>query len=775
MTKTLAQKTLFRILLAFFVASVFLPSLAFAVSPQPTGTEPWCFSYKTSASSQQLSRCLSTEVSCKSDAGSYDVTSKCGLATNPTVASSVPPSSFGDSTIALAKKAVSWVGDQVAEAAKGLLDATVGNVLEGIAWLIFIMAGFFLQSMAMIMDYSISMTIDSQLIGGLAFVNIGWTLIRDFSNMFFILALLYVAIKTVLGLAGNNTKSWVAHLIIAALLINFSLFLTKVVIDAGNVVAVSFWDKLKVQQGPATINSASTKILQGLDIQTILKKEENLNSGKKTNPSNTQMAMIYAGGAVFMFIAGYVFLAGALMMVTRTITLILLMVFSPFAFLSFALPGGGFGGAGSKWLESLIKQTFAAPLFIFMLYLNSVLIDSVDLFKLSVSKGDTFSSALSGNASSFAIIYNFILLIGFLIASIHIANEYAGKVGSGARGFAKKFIGTAVVGGGLATAGAAGRQVGGRLGKMTAESEKLQKMAESKNRATRWFANTALKTGDVAKRGTWDLRNAQVKGYGVASALGATGIKTGTGSTRSFETHGAVIGTRDLGNKAVRDFRGTESEKEILKTAEERFKNNPTARDAYLKDKLGTQYDAMRHKETRDKVAHDIAAKEKKDTIKAKVAEEKQIKDQLASGTITKEAAETALKSVAEAIGSAMSKSNPRDVADMFSLYATSNAFTSNLNKQALHVIHQRNDEGKYDTLKASDGSPLDVTSHITESVMNGPNEATKKYLVSTEGQRKLFNFNVEKYAETYNAPEKKMQETKEFRDKMKTIKEQNR
>ena len=763
MTKTLAQKTLFRILLAFFVASVFLPSLAFAVSPQPTGTEPWCFSYKTSASSQQLSRCLSTEVSCKSDAGSYDVTSKCGLATNPTVASSVPPSSFGDSTIALAKKAVGWVGDQVAEAAKGLLDATVGNVLEGIAWLIFIMAGFFLQSMAMIMDYSISMTIDSQLIGGLAFVNIGWTLIRDFSNMFFILALLYVAIKTVLGLAGNNTKSWVAHLIIAALLINFSLFLTKVVIDAGNVVAVSFWDKLKVQQGPATINSASTKMLQGLDIQTILKKEENLNSGKKTNPSNTQMAMIYAGGAVFMFIAGYVFLAGALMMVTRTITLILLMVFSPFAFLSFALPGGGFGGAGSKWLETLIKQTFAAPLFIFMLYLNSVLIDSVDLFKLSVSKGDTFSSALSGNASSFAIIYNFILLIGFLIASIHIANKYAGEVGSGARGFAKKFIGTAVAGGGLATAGAAGRQIGGRFGKMTAESEKLRKMAESKNRTSRWFANTAIKTGEVAKKGSFDLRNAPMGGLGLRAALGAGGVNAGTGSSRTYDTHGsALAGVALAGQKMgvnlpnTMTYRGSTKEEEIIKIANERYKLNPVARDQYLRDQLGTHYDAIRHKETRGKVAHDIVAKEKKDTIKTKVEEEKQIKGQLASGAVTKEAAEAALKSVAEAIGSAMSKSNPRDVADMFSLYATSNAFTSNLNKQALHVIHQRNDEGKYDTLKASDGSPLDVTSHITESVMNGPNEATKKYLLSAEGQRKLFNFNVEKYAEAYNAPEKK-------------------
>src|SRR3989338_4333342 len=161
-------------------------------------------------------------------------------------------------------RAASIVGSGVAE----LLGELVTKALEGLSWVILQVAGFFLQITAAIMELAIVMTIQMDL-SKLAVVTVGWTAVRDFANMFFIFALLYIAIQTILGLAGGGAKRVLAHVIIAALLINFSLFATKVVIDSGNILAVTIWDKIQTQQGSTMQHGAAPKILGGLDLQTV--------------------------------------------------------------------------------------------------------------------------------------------------------------------------------------------------------------------------------------------------------------------------------------------------------------------------------------------------------------------------------------------------------------------------------------------------------------------------------------------------------------------------
>lgn len=697
---------------------------------------------------------------------------------------------------------IGTIASETTSAVGSLLGDVALSPIVGLSYLFFYVAGLFLSGMGSLLDIAISSTINSSFYDGLTVIDIGWTAVRDFSNMFFIFALLFIAIKTILGLAGSNTKQWVAHLIIAALLINFSLLATKVVIDAGNALAWGFWDQMSISSSTVTGSSATMNLMQGFKLQSIADPKDS--SGKPISLDATTKIIIYLGGGLLMFIAGYVFLAGAVMMIVRTVTLIILMILSPFAFLGFALPVAG--GFGNKWLSKLIGSTFVAPAFIAMLYLVSIIINSPDLFKLTDSNGLSMGGALAGDLSSFAIIYNYVLMIILILGALTVANAVsAGAADTGGR-WAKKIIGGGAVVGAIGV-GAAGRQLGGRVGKMTAESKKLREMAESGSRTQRFFANAALKTGEVAKKGTWDVRNANVKGYGVGSALGAAGISAGAGSKRSYETHGSVLsstpaaalvaGTAALATRgaekvlpegkalnavrasrdAVRDsvtYRGAEDEAAILKTAEERYKLNPVAKEKYLRDQLGPQYDALRHKETRDKIAHDVVVKERKDTIKTNVEESKELENKLAKGTITKEVAETTSKAIAKAIGDAMANLNSRDIADMLPLYATSSAFTGNLSKQDLHVIHQRQFDGKYDTLKDTvTNEPIDVLENVTKGVIAGHNEDAKKYLMSTEGQKRLFNFSVEKYAKASVVMEKSAEaaakaaaESKDFQDK---------
>src|SRR3989344_2790427 len=54
-------------------------------------------------------------------------------------------------------------------------------------------------------------------------VQIGWTISRDLANMAFILIMLLIAFGTVLRLEQYSVKKLIPKLVVAALLINFSL------------------------------------------------------------------------------------------------------------------------------------------------------------------------------------------------------------------------------------------------------------------------------------------------------------------------------------------------------------------------------------------------------------------------------------------------------------------------------------------------------------------------------------------------------------------------
>ena len=64
------------------------------------------------------------------------------------------------------------------------------------------------------------------------FVTNAFAAVRDIANIFFIIALLYVAIKTILDIGVTNSKKTIGVIVIVALLINFSLFFTQIIIDS---------------------------------------------------------------------------------------------------------------------------------------------------------------------------------------------------------------------------------------------------------------------------------------------------------------------------------------------------------------------------------------------------------------------------------------------------------------------------------------------------------------------------------------------------------------
>ena len=114
-----------------------------------------------------------------------------------------------------------------------------GCILQFVYWTFYTLGGWLLAIAASFFNFFIKITLGSEFLKS-PFVSHAWAVVRDLSNIFFILILLYVAVKMILGLGGHDAKKMIVQVIIMALLINFSMFFTHVVIDTSNMLALVF-------------------------------------------------------------------------------------------------------------------------------------------------------------------------------------------------------------------------------------------------------------------------------------------------------------------------------------------------------------------------------------------------------------------------------------------------------------------------------------------------------------------------------------------------------
>lgn len=312
-----------------------------------------------------------------------------------------------------------------------------------------------------ILDLSVKYTLTDMtaLVNNVSIVNIGWTVFRDLANIFFIFLILWLAISTILGLSGGTMKT-LLRIILAAVLINFSLFITKAVIDAGNIIALHFYTLITGEGG-----SLSGVFMSGLKLSTIY------NADAIGALTGSKLIIVGVFGSILILVAAWVFLAAALMFVYRAITLIVLMILSPLAFVSWVIPG--LSKHTGAWWDKLFKQTFFAPIFMVMTFVVGKALQSGASFSraqsnnLAVTLNDL--NSVAQNPDSAGVFINFILLIGMLVAALIVANSL------GARGATTMMAwGKAIQGAGT---GIIGRNLAGRGAQAIADTEAFKRFA----------------------------------------------------------------------------------------------------------------------------------------------------------------------------------------------------------------------------------------------------------------------------------------------------------
>src|SRR3989338_59219 len=324
-------------------------------------------------------------------------------------------------------------------------------------------------------------------LSGIDAVTIGWTITRDIANIFFIFALLIIAIATILRLESYGAKQLLPKLIIIALLINFSLVIAFTVVDASNILALAFIKEI----GNPSISTNIATVLQlgkitntetlsstkhtpidpkkaiSAGMETVIKTQANqeftsdsavlMASPVEQNKLDENIIRFFwqATILILQLTLIFVFVALSVMLLVRSVALIIIFVLAPLGFLASVLPATR--GYSSQWWKKLFEWSFFFPASAFMIFLALS-------FGAQMSQG--LKSGGGGNqVINTGVLFSYFATVAFLMGSLVVAKQMgivgaAAAIGIGvgmaksARGYAGRVSGRAAMRYGVGPAGA---------------------------------------------------------------------------------------------------------------------------------------------------------------------------------------------------------------------------------------------------------------------------------------------------------------------------------
>lgn len=303
-----------------------------------------------------------------------------------------------------------------------------GTIMIGGAGSIVNLGGKFLN-----FSIDISILKMSGIVKDLGSINAAWKVFRDLANVFFIFILIYIAISTILGASSGQTKKMLINVILVALFINFSMFATKVVIDASNIVTVQFYNS--ISQGiDVSENGLSQVFMNGSHFNTMF------NNVPERNYGEINFLLIGFLSIIFALVLAISLAAIGVLFLIRLVVFIMLIILSPLAFLGLTLPQLSEGW--NKWKKALTDQAIFAPFMMAMLWVVAAIINNKSFMSALHVTNPTVSwaNALGGTpGDSIYVVVNFAILIIMLIAGMAISKQWAGKSGDAILGMADKY------------------------------------------------------------------------------------------------------------------------------------------------------------------------------------------------------------------------------------------------------------------------------------------------------------------------------------------------
>ncbi|MBI5230247.1 MAG: hypothetical protein HY981_03055 [Candidatus Magasanikbacteria bacterium] len=374
-----------------------------------------------------------------------------------------------------------------------------------IAWLLEMIAGFLGKLILAVIDLLIVVSGYNNFIDA-DVVNTGWVLVRDVANMFYIFVMLVIAFGTMFKLEAYTWTKLLPRLIITAVVVNLSRTIMGVIIDFAQVIMITFVN------GYAA--AAGGNFAQGFSLDAMFKIKE----GAIAVGSNTDFKIIlaYLLATVMMAIALVVVSVFLAILIGRIITIWILVILAPIAFLMGTFPKGQeyYG----KWWKQFQNAVIVGPVLAFFLWLSLATMSGGNSWN-TISSGSALGGREletndlqigAGEAGSIEKIGSFVVSIAMLMIGLQMTQEL-GVMGAG-------------LAGGAASA--------------------IKSTATKVARAVAVPAAGVVATGGMGALGAWTLAGSAAAG-GLAN-LGIAGAVKGTKKVAGYvgKSVGTKVGTR---------------------------------------------------------------------------------------------------------------------------------------------------------------------------------------------------------------------------------------
>ncbi len=202
-------------------------------------------------------------------------------------------------------------------------------------------------------------------------VTLGWIVMRDLANMFFVFVLLAIAIGTILQQEKYSYRTLLPGFIMAAIMVNFSKTIAGFIIDISQVVMNTFVAAF------AQAGGGNFVVLLGIP-----KYMKLVAGGDITTSAFSSAGIILA--VIFTVISVIVVGMLTAMLVMRIVGLWFLVVLSPWAFILNLIPRGQ--SYAKKWWESFTNLVLVGPVMAFFLWLSLAVVAQVNQGVTDVSK-----------------------------------------------------------------------------------------------------------------------------------------------------------------------------------------------------------------------------------------------------------------------------------------------------------------------------------------------------------------------------------------------------
>ncbi len=299
-------------------------------------------------------------------------------------------------------------------------------------FLLFISFGL-ISLFSYLIDFSISI---GKNVIALPIIQTGSQTMIGFANLGFVFAIIAIAFATIFRVQSYSMKQTLWKLIVAALLINFSLTIAGAFISVSNIFTDFFLQSLERK-------SLADGLMGVLNPQGLVKVGDTsfLSLVSLVNFFKYMASLFFV--IVFNFIIILTFFALFIMLLIRVITLGVLLVVMPIVWLLWIFPGTQ--KYWSEWWSNFIRWTFFAPIVLFFIVLvvssgkqlqEIRKISSFDQ-QQNVKIEKTFEGTMTLNPDFFDHITQIIITTGLLLGGLFAANKMGITFASTAMGWAQ--------------------------------------------------------------------------------------------------------------------------------------------------------------------------------------------------------------------------------------------------------------------------------------------------------------------------------------------------